>query len=76
LVGDRSRAALRFGQDDKFEGGCSPWQWWKWMDRTSTTATNPVSFARVLFNAFSKLRRPEGRSSANLDSFALGRKGG
>jgi hypothetical protein len=31
------------------------------MDKTSTTATNLVSFARVLFNAFSKLRRPEGR---------------
>ena len=27
-----------------------------------------VSFARALFNAFSKLHRPEGPSSANLDS--------
>jgi hypothetical protein len=39
------------------------------MDRNGTTATNPVSFARVLFNAFSELRRPESHSSANLDSF-------
>jgi hypothetical protein len=38
------------------------------MDRTNTTETNPVSFARVLFNAFSKLRFPEGRSSPHLDS--------
>jgi hypothetical protein len=36
--------------------------------QTSTTETNPVSFARVLFNALSKLRRPEDRYSANLDS--------
>jgi hypothetical protein len=28
------------------------------MDRTRTTATNPVSFAHVLCKAFSKLRRP------------------
>jgi len=33
-----------------------------WIDRTSTTATNPVPFACVLFNAFSKLCRPEGPS--------------
>src|SRR5271163_965593 len=32
-------------------------QWW-WMDRVSTTRTNPVLLARVLFNAFGKLRRP------------------
>src|ERR1700679_3929873 len=30
-----------------------PWQWWRWMDRTGTTA---VSFGRVLFNAFTRLR--------------------
>jgi len=36
------------------------------MDRVSTMETNPVLSARVLFNAFSQLRRPAARSSANL----------
>jgi hypothetical protein len=32
---------------DKFWGDGPPWQEWRWMDRA--TATNPLSFARVLF---------------------------
>jgi hypothetical protein len=35
------------------------------VDGESTTATNPLSFARVLFDAFSKLRRPGVRLSAS-----------
>ena len=38
-----------------------------WTEHT-TAATNLISLADVLFNAFSKLRRLEGRCSANLDS--------
>ena len=38
-----------------------------WTDK-SALATNSISLARVLFNAFSKLRPLEGRFSANLDS--------
>jgi hypothetical protein len=60
--------ALRSGRDDKLEGGGPPWHKWRGMDRSGTTATNPVPFARVPFNAFSKLGRPKGRSLANLDS--------
>ncbi len=35
--------ARRGRRDDKLKGGGPPWQWWRWRDRTSTTATNPVS---------------------------------
>jgi hypothetical protein len=58
----------RSGRDDKFKGGSPPRQWWRWRDRTSTTATNPVSVCRVRFKAFIELRRSEGRSPANLDN--------
>jgi hypothetical protein len=37
-------------RDDKVEGGGPPWQWRTGIDRVSTQATNPVSFARVPFN--------------------------
>jgi hypothetical protein len=37
------------------------------MDRVSTTATNSISFARVLFNPFSTLHLPGGRLSAASD---------
>ena len=59
---------LRFGRDDKLEGGGPPLHGWSGMDRSRATATNPVSFAFVLFNAFSKLRRSKGRSPTNLHS--------
>ncbi len=36
------------------------------MDK-SALATNPITLARVLFNAFIKLRPLEGRFSANLE---------
>jgi hypothetical protein len=38
-----------------------------WTEHTAI-ATNLIWLARVLFNAFSKLRRPEDHCSANLDS--------
>jgi hypothetical protein len=41
------------------------------MDKVSTMETNPVLLARVLFNAFSKLRRPAARLFANLDKTVL-----
>jgi hypothetical protein len=69
VVGENSvKGNPEFARDDKLEAGGPPWHRRSGMDRTSTTETNPVSFARVLFNAFSKLRRPKGRSSVNLDS--------
>jgi hypothetical protein len=55
--------ALRFGRDDKLEGGGPPWLGWRWLDRVK----QPTRFA--LFNAFSKLRPPKGRWPVNLDSF-------
>ena len=42
-----------------------------WVDmdgRKHCHSTNPISLVYVLFHAFSKLRRPEGRLRANLDS--------
>jgi hypothetical protein len=44
---------------------------WRWMDRTSTTVTKPVSLARVLFNAFTRLRRPKGRCSAPFGKLGI-----
>jgi hypothetical protein len=41
------------------------------MDGVATTATNSISLARVLFNAFNNLRRPGDSCSANLDSSGL-----
>jgi hypothetical protein len=41
-----------------------------WTEHT-TTATNLISLAGVPLNAFSKLRHPESRCSANLDSSAV-----
>ena len=38
------------------------------MDRVATAATNSISVAHGRFNLFSKVRGPEGRCSANLDS--------
>jgi len=32
---------FRSGRDDKFKGGGPPWHWWRWRDRTSTTANQP-----------------------------------
>jgi hypothetical protein len=43
LDGEAHRRSLGFARDDKLKGGGPPWQWWRRRDRTSTTATNPVS---------------------------------
>jgi hypothetical protein len=59
--------ALRSGRDDKGEGGVPHQQPLRRMDK-SALATNPISLARVFFNAFSRLRPLGGRFSANLDS--------
>jgi hypothetical protein len=39
-------APLRFGRDDKVEGGVAPWQGWRWMDRASTPKTGRLSSPR------------------------------
>jgi hypothetical protein len=39
-----------------------------WMDRAERNGGNPISFGRVVLNTFSKLRRLQDRSAANLDS--------
>jgi hypothetical protein len=40
--------------------------------RAGGQTADPLRFARVLFNPFSKLRPSEGHSSANLDSSDFG----
>jgi hypothetical protein len=48
LDGEAHRRSLGFARDDKLKGGGPPWQWWRRRDRTSTTATNPVSLIAFL----------------------------
>jgi hypothetical protein len=67
-VEKENRRSLGFARDDKGEGSAHlGMDGGGWTEHTSI-ATNLIWLARVLFNTFSKLRRPEDHCSANLDS--------